>query len=75
MPGKARHFSAFVEEGFAVSALAFGGVALVGANLNFVESAVIAVFAMMCAVVYAASNVFVSFIHGLNTSNSFCIYF
>ena len=36
-----------------------------GADFDFIKGAVIAVLAVICAVVYAASDVLVSFIHGL----------
>ena len=56
-----RQNSAFVFERAAVGAFCFGGVGFVGANLNVIKAAAVAVFAVICAVVNIASNVSVSF--------------
>lgn len=65
---------AFVFKRAAVGAFCFGGVGFVGANLNSVKAAAVAVFAVICAVIDVTADVSVSF-HNLKTSFSFCFYF
>ena len=65
---------AFIFKRAAVGAFCFGGVGFVGANLDVVKAAAIAVLAVICTVVDVTSDVSVSF-HNLKTSFSFCFYF
>ena len=59
--------SAFIFKGSAVGAFCFGGVGFVGAYLNVIKAAAVAVFAMICAVIDVTADVSVSF-HNLKTS-------
>ena len=63
---------AFIFKRAAVGAFCFGGVGFVGANLNSVKAAAVAVFAVIGAVVNVASDVSVC-IH--NKKTSFCFDF
>lgn len=53
--------SASVFERAAVGAFCFGGVGFVAADFNVIKAAAVTIFAVICAVVYVASNVSVSF--------------
>ncbi len=52
---------AFVFEGTAVGAFAFGGVCFVAAYFNVVKAAAVAVFAVINAVIYVTADVFINF--------------
>ena len=66
--------SAFIFKGSAVGAFCFGRIGFVAADFNVIKAAAVTIFTVICAVVYVASNVSVSF-HNLKTSFSFCFYF
>lgn len=64
----------FVFEGSAVGAFGFGGVGFVGADLDMIEAAAVAVSAVIGAVVDAAADVSVSF-HNKKPPSRFAIIF
>lgn len=71
MQKKSRHSAGFfvsiklssVNEGFAVGALAFGGVVFVSFDLDSFKGAAVTVFAVMLAVIDGAADIGVCFSH------------
>ena len=65
---------AFIFKRAAVGTFCFGGVGFVGANLDSVKAAAIAVFAVICAVIDVTADVSVSF-HNLKPPFRFAFIF